>query len=239
VRVVKNNSTKRSRKAGAASRSKPEVDSAICKSDRAAALSLGRAAKRAFDLIVAVIGLILLSPIFLLSSLAILLESRGPIVCPEVRHGYDNESIGVLKFRSTKMDEAAQAAPRGPCVTRVGRVLRSTGIDELPQLINVLRGEMSIVGPRPYMTIPARIFEEQISRISTWHEVKPGITGWAQVNGCWDESNSFKVMRRRIEYDLYYIENWSLLLDMKIIVSTLFSIRAYLSTDETAGRRSD
>jgi lipopolysaccharide/colanic/teichoic acid biosynthesis glycosyltransferase len=105
--------------------------------------------------------------------------------------------------------------------------LRRTGIDGLPQLINVLRGEMSIVGPSPYIAALNDIFAEQISLIRQRHRVKPGITGWAQVNGCCGESNN--VMRRRIEFDRYYVDNWSLLFDIKVILMTLFSKNAYLN----------
>ena len=112
-------------------------------------------------------------------------------------------------------------------MTRVGQVLRRTNIDELPQLFNVLTGEMSIVGPRPHPVALNRMFEEHISPFSRRHNVKPGITGWAQVNGYRGQTDTLEKMQRRFECDLYYIENWSFLLDMKIILMTLFSKSAY------------
>jgi lipopolysaccharide/colanic/teichoic acid biosynthesis glycosyltransferase len=233
VRVVKDKSTKSRREPDAGCRSKPEPGLVNFKSDGAAAF-LGRAAKRSFDIFVAIIGLALFSPIFLLSSLAILVESRGPVVRPQVRHGYGNETFRVLKFRciATENDGVVAQGVRKPaCMTRVGRVLRSAGIDGLPQLINVLRGEMSIVGPGLYTTLPGKIFERQISQILRQRKVKPGLIGWAQINGYWDETDTFQAMRQRIEHDLYYIENGSFFLDMKIVVIALFSKSAYLQTE--------
>jgi len=116
-----------------------------------------------------------------------------------------------------------------PRITRVGRVLRRANIDELPQLFNVLLGDMSIVGPRPHATAHNRMFEQLISTFSRRHIVKPGITGWAQVNGYRGETDTIDKMRHRVEYDLYYIENWSFLFDMKIIVMTIFSKSVYLN----------
>jgi lipopolysaccharide/colanic/teichoic acid biosynthesis glycosyltransferase len=120
-----------------------------------------------------------------------------------------------------------QAVKNDPRVTRVGHILRRTNIDELPQLVNVLLGEMSIVGPRPHPIALNEAFAQRISPLSRRHKVKPGITGWAQVNGHRGETDTIEKMRRRIECDLYYIDNWSFLLDVKIIVMTLFSKRAY------------
>ena len=112
-------------------------------------------------------------------------------------------------------------------VTRVGRILRRTNIDELPQLINVVRGEMSIVGPRPHAVAHNEMYVDQIFRMSRRHNVKPGITGWAQVNGLRGETDSIEKMRKRVEYDLHYIDNWSFCLDLKIMFMTIFSKRAY------------
>jgi lipopolysaccharide/colanic/teichoic acid biosynthesis glycosyltransferase len=122
---------------------------------------------------------------------------------------------------------AAPVALKTRAITRVGRILRRTNIDELPQLVNVLLGEMSIVGPRPHPIALNEAFAERISPLSRRHKVKPGITGWAQVHGHRGETDTLEKMRRRIECDLYYIDNWSFLLDIKIIVMTLFSKRAY------------
>jgi len=196
----------------------------------ALALLFQRAAKRAFDIVVAIIGLIFFSPIFLLSSVAIKLDSRGPILCTQRRHSYGNKVFRIFTFRCTSIESIEVASPtarRGACVTRIGRILRSSGLDEFPQLINVLRGEMSIVGPRPYTTPPDPIFfQEQISLIARRPNITPGLTGWAQVNGYGDVSDPLRVMRR-IEYDLYYAESWSFRLDLKIILMTLCSKKTY------------
>jgi lipopolysaccharide/colanic/teichoic acid biosynthesis glycosyltransferase len=222
VKKSKDKWTIKAHDSGVAARSKPEIDSA--KSDGAAALLLGRAAKRSFDVIVATIGLILFSPIFLLSSLAIRIDSHAPVFRRHLRYGCNGKEILVLNFSSNEITGTTKNSSR---MTHVSRILRSSGIDGLPQLINVVRGEMSIVGPRPYMTVPSELLDEQILGTSRWHIVKPGIIGWAQINGYWDESNSFKVMRRRIEHDLYYLKHWSFLFDMKILLMTLVSKNAY------------
>jgi lipopolysaccharide/colanic/teichoic acid biosynthesis glycosyltransferase len=180
-----------------------------------------RAAKRIFDIVAATIGLFLFSPIFLFVSIAIKTESRGPILFRQERYGSNGERILVFNFRS---DVITRGARNGSHVTRVGRVLRRTGIDGIPQLINVLCGQMSIVGPRPYLTAPDKMIFQQIP-VRLWqYKVAPGLTGWAQANGCWTE----KEIKRRIGYDAYYIANWSWLLDMKIMLMTIFSRKVYL-----------
>jgi Undecaprenyl-phosphate glucose phosphotransferase len=190
-----------------------------------------RAIKRAFDVAAAIAGLILVSPVLIVVSLAIKLDSRGPVLFRQTRHGYNNEPIRVLKFRSmTVMEDGDNFRPvvrHDPRVTRLGRFLRHTNIDELPQLFNVLVGDMSIVGPRPHATSQNEVFGELISSFSRRHNVKPGITGWAQVNGCRGDTDTLEKMQRRVELDLHYIDNWSLLLDLKIIVLTFFSRKAY------------
>ena len=189
--------------------------------------------KRIFDITVAIIGLIVLSPLFLVICIAIKLDSRGPVVFRNTRHGFNNEEIRVLKFRSMATiedgDQFMQAVKNDPRVTRVGQVIRRTNIDELPQLINVLRGEMSLVGPRPHATAHNALFNIAITPLSRRHNVKPGITGWAQVNGYRGATDAFEKMQRRIEYDLYYIDNWSFLFDLKILIMTLFSKKAYVN----------
>ena len=189
--------------------------------------------KRTFDFTFATIGLIVLSPLFLIVSIAIRLDSPGPIFFRNTRHGFNNDKIRVLKFRSmTSIEDAGQftqATENDPRVTRIGRIIRRTNIDELPQLINVLRGEMSLVGPRPHATAHNALFNNVIAPFSRRHNVKPGITGWAQVNGCRGATDALEKMQRRIEYDLYYIDNWSFLFDLKIIMMTLFSKKAYLN----------
>ncbi len=190
-------------------------------------------AKRIFDLVCATAGLVILSPLLMVVSIAIKLDSRGTVFFRQVRHGFNNEEIHVIKFRSMYCMEDGrtfnQAVENDPRVTRIGRIIRNTNIDELPQLINVLRGEMSIVGPRPHATAHNSLFVDSIAPFSRRHKVKPGITGWAQVNGYRGATDTFDKMQRRIEFDLEYIDNWSFLFDIKIIVMTLFSKSAYMN----------
>jgi Undecaprenyl-phosphate glucose phosphotransferase len=194
---------------------------------------IDRVVKRAFDLVSASVGLVLLSPLLLITAIAIKLDSRGPVLFRQTRHGYNNDTIRVFKFRSmSSLEEGSkftQAVKNDPRVTRLGRLLRRTNIDELPQLLNVLLGEMSIVGPRPHPIALNKKFEGQISPLSRRHNVKPGITGWAQVNGYRGETDTIEKMQRRFECDLYYIDNWSFLLDIKIILMTFLSKKAYLN----------
>jgi lipopolysaccharide/colanic/teichoic acid biosynthesis glycosyltransferase len=192
--------------------------------DWALVFLFSRAAKRAFDIVTATAGLILLSPMFLLVAIAIKADSRGPVFHPQTVYGHNNQNIRVLKFRTT-MDWGHGMVHR--YVTSVGAVLRRTSIDGLPLLINVLGGEMSIVGPAPHVVDLNSVFAEQISFIQQRHRVKPGLTGWAQIHGSCGESDN--VVRQRIEFDRYYIENWSFLFDMRIILMTLFSKDAYLN----------
>lgn len=190
-----------------------------------------RAIKRAFDIATAIAALILVSPLLIIVPIAIKLDSRGPVLFRQTRHGYNNEPIRVLKFRSMNVmedgDNFTSVIRHDPRVTRLGRFLRRTNIDELPQLCNVLVGNMSIVGPRPHATSQNEAFAELISSFSRRHNVKPGITGWAQVNGYRGDTDTLEKMQRRVEHDLYYIDNWSLLLDLKIMVMTLFSRKVY------------
>lgn len=190
--------------------------------------------KRLFDISAALIGLILLSPLMMIVALAIKLDTRGPVLFRQERHGYNNRTISVLKFRSMFASDNGpfvQTTRADPRVTRVGQLIRRTSIDELPQLINVLRGEMSIVGPRPHATVHNAMFEERIPPFSRRHNVKPGITGWAQVNKCRGETATLEKMKKRVDYDLFYIDNWSFFFDMKIIVLTFFLV---LSRDQIA-----
>jgi Undecaprenyl-phosphate glucose phosphotransferase len=196
--------------------------------------SFDLAVKRCFDLCVASLTLLLLSPLLLMVSLAIKLDSKGPVFFRQNRHGYNNEIIAVQKFRTMKVMEDGetlatftQARPNDPRVTALGRILRRTNIDELPQLFNVLRGEMSIVGPRPHPIALNELFRDRIAPFSRRHNVKPGLTGWAQVSGLRGNTDTFEKMRRRIEHDLFYIDNWSFVLDLKIILMTIFSKTAY------------
>ena len=190
-----------------------------------------RFVKRTFDLIVSTIGLILLCPLFILVAAAIKLESRGPAIFRQHRHGFNNEIIRVFKFRTMRSIEDGasftQAVKNDPRVTNFGSILRKTNIDELPQLINVLLGEMSLVGPRPHPLALNFRFEDKLLPLFRRHNVKPGITGWAQVNGCRGETDTLEKMQKRLQYDLYYIDHWSFLLDIQIIMMTLVSKKAY------------
>lgn len=190
-----------------------------------------RAVKRAFDLSVATVGLLVATPLLAFAALAIRLESPGPVLFRQTRHGLNNRVIRVFKLRTMSQVEAPdawrQAVPGDKRVTRVGAVLRRLSIDELPQLLNVLSGEMSIVGPRPHLTVHNHAFEPKIAELSRRHRVKPGITGWAQVNGYRGQTDMIEKMQRRVEHDLFYIEHWSLFLDVKIVIMTVFSKKTY------------
>jgi len=187
--------------------------------------------KRLFDVLVALSGLALAFPVLLLAAIAIRLDSPGPLLFRQARHGFNNSVIRVFKLRTMRADETharfTQATSNDPRVTRVGRFLRRYNIDELPQLLNVLAGEMSIVGPRPHATEHNKMFEDRIGMFARRHNVKPGITGWAQINGYRGVTDTLEKMEQRIAYDLYYIDNWSLLLDLRIVLLTAFSRRAY------------
>lgn len=194
--------------------------------------SVNRAVKRIFDICFAAAALVLLSPLMLLAAIAVMLDSKGPIFFEQIRHGYNNKPIRVLKFRTmlaTSETYFKQATPGDPRITRIGRIFRITGIDELPQLVNILRGDMSVVGPRPHAIPHNRMFIPHIQSFSRRHNVKPGLTGWAQVNGLRGETDTLEKMKRRVEYDLYYIDNWSLLFDLKIITLTIFSGKTYIN----------
>lgn len=180
--------------------------------------------KKLEDYVVAAVGLVLLAPAMLLIAAAIKLDSKGPVFFRQRRHGYNHKVIEVLKFRSMTCfddgDTVVQATRNDQRITRVGRILRRTSLDELPQLINVLKGEMSIVGPRPHALAHNTYYGDLVENYANRHRVKPGITGWAQVHGFRGETEHPEMMAQRIRYDLEYIDNWSLWLDIKIILMT-------------------
>jgi Undecaprenyl-phosphate glucose phosphotransferase len=182
------------------------------------------AEKRAFDLVVASLGLILLAPFFLLVALAIRLESPGPALFRQTRYGFNQEPFRIFKFRTMRALEdgaTVKAATRNdPRVTRLGALLRRTSVDELPQLLNVVAGDMSIVGPRPQAMAHDQLYVERIARYARRHNVKPGITGWAQVKGLRGEIRTNEDIQARVEHDLYYVDHWSLWLDLKIVLAT-------------------
>ena len=188
-------------------------------------------AKRIFDLAVAGTALVLLSPLFLAVAILIKCTSSGPVFYRQERHCYNRDRFRIYKFR-TMYDQGTepafrQATRNDPRITPVGGWLRRTNFDELPQLLNVLFGEMSIVGPRPHAIAHDENFEQRITHYSRRHNIKPGITGWAQVNGYRGETDTDDKMRARVEHDLTYLDHWSLLFDIKIIALTVFSSKAY------------
>ena len=186
--------------------------------------------KRAFDVGLATLALAMLLPLFVAVAVLIRLECPGPVFFRQRRYGFNQQAFGVFKFRSMKTEAGAafrQASRNDARITRVGAVLRRTNIDELPQLLNVIRGEMSLVGPRPHALAHDRSFERRIGLYARRHNVKPGITGWAQVNGFRGETLTDADMARRVQADLHYIDNWSIWLDIKILAQTVVSPRAY------------
>jgi Undecaprenyl-phosphate glucose phosphotransferase len=181
--------------------------------------------KLAEDKILAVLALLVLSPLLLLIAVAIKLDSRGPVLFRQARYGINNEVIIVNKFRTMYHDRPPEIgvpqASRGDIrVTRVGRLLRRVSFDELPQLLNVLRGNMSMVGPRPHAVEHNEQYAALIGGYHGRHRVKPGITGWAHVNGLRGETTTVEQMRRRVDFDIHYIENWSPWLDLRIVALT-------------------
>ena len=180
-------------------------------------------AKRAVDIIGALVGIVLFSPIMLVVAILIKLTSPGPIIFKQERVGLHNQPFMMYKFRSmvqqTEADEKkGWTVPGDPRVTRVGRFIRKTSIDEFPQFFNVLAGQMSLVGPRPERTQFVEMFKEEIPRYMIKHQVRPGMTGWAQVNGLRGDTSIYE----RVKYDIWYIENWTMSLDVKILFLTIF-----------------
>ena len=189
--------------------------------------------KWVFDKIVGGILLLALLPVMGVVALAIKLDSRGPVLFKQKRYGFNNDLIEVYKFRSMYVDQcdatASKLVTKGdPRVTRVGRFIRKASIDELPQLFNVVfRGNLSLVGPRPHAVnakAAARLYDEAVDGYFARHRVKPGVTGWAQINGWRGETDTQEKIQKRVEYDLYYIENWSVLFDLYIVAMTPFAL---------------
>ena len=185
-----------------------------------------------FDKVVALTAIILFSPIMVATAIAIKLESKGPIIFRQKRHGFNNELIEVYKFRSMYTDMSDATATKlvtkdDPRVTRVGRIIRKASIDELPQFFNVLKGELSVVGPRPHALqakAANKLYYEAVDGYFARHKVKPGVTGWAQINGWRGETDTIEKIMQRVHHDLYYIENWSILLDLYIVFMTPVSL---------------
>ncbi len=185
------------------------------------------AVKAAEDRVLATLLLLAAAPVMLLIALLIKLDSPGPLLFRQQRAGFSNDTFEMLKFRTMQQEAASvarvpQARRNDPRVTRVGAFLRRSSLDELPQLLNVLRGEMSLVGPRPHALAHDQHFAALIDDYLARQRVKPGMTGWAQVNGLRGETDTPEKMRRRVQYDLHYIDSWSVFFDLKILVLTLF-----------------
>jgi putative colanic acid biosynthesis UDP-glucose lipid carrier transferase len=181
--------------------------------------------KRAIDIILASAILVLIAPLMLAIALAVKLSSPGPVLFKQRRYGLDGREIFVYKFRSMSTLEdggvVTQATRGDPRVTTLGAMLRKYSLDELPQFINVLQGRMSVVGPRPHAVAHNEMHRKLIRSYMVRHKVRPGITGLAQVNGLRGETDTLDKMRARVEYDLAYLRNWSLLLDLKIVLMTV------------------
>lgn len=188
-----------------------------------------RTAKRSFDIIFALLALVILLPIFLVVAIAIKLDSDGPVFFLQRRRGHDDRPFRIIKFRSMIVLEDGANVPQAklfdPRVTRMGSFLRAYSIDELPQFLNVLAGDMSVVGPRPHAVAHDDVFDRLIDEYASRRHVKPGLTGWAQIHGHRGETPTVESMQERVTYDLWYINNWSPWLDLKIVARTIFSLR--------------
>ncbi len=180
-------------------------------------------AKRAIDVVGSLVGLIIASPVMLIAAVFVKTSSPGPIIFKQERVGLHNKPFYMYKFRTMEMQKPSQekkawTVKGDPRVTKVGKILRKTSLDELPQLFNILAGEMSLVGPRPERPRFVEKFKEEVPRYMIKHQVRPGLTGWAQINGYRGDTS----IRKRIEYDIFYIENWTMSLDFKIMFLTIF-----------------
>lgn len=203
-------------------------DSQLLEVQRKPIAGWGRLSKIALDYTVAGLAVLLLAPLMLMIALILKLDSKGPVLFKQHRHGFNQQVFPIWKFRTMTVmedgDSAVQATRGDARVTAFGRILRRTSLDELPQLFNVLRGEMSIVGPRPHPMSLNSVYADLLKKYDNRLLVKPGITGWAQINGFRGPTEDPELMRQRVQLDLEYIENWSLWLDLKIIAATPFSL---------------
>jgi Undecaprenyl-phosphate glucose phosphotransferase len=195
---------------------------------RAALSPAEQAVKRAVDIVFSLVALVGLSPLLLAAAIAIRLDSPGPALFRQTRHGFNGRPFRIYKFRTMTVMENGDVVPQAQKsdkrVTRVGRWLRRFSIDELPQMVNVFIGDMSMVGPRPHASAHDRYFTSTIEKYAFRHHVKSGITGWAQVSGARGETDTLEKMRRRVELDLWYINNWSIWLDFSIMIRTVFVV---------------
>jgi len=194
----------------------------------------GRVLKRTFDVLFSLFALMISSPFLLFSAIVVKFSSNGPVFFVQQRTGYNQNDFKCYKFRSMKVhskeiEDKIQATVDDPRKTKLGDFLRRTNIDELPQFWNVIKGDMSVVGPRPHMLTHTDEFKQRVDKYLVRHFIKPGITGWAQVNGWRGPTITDEKLSRRIEYDLWYLENWSFWLDIKIIFLTVFSKQSRLN----------
>ena len=185
--------------------------------------TLNWVSKRVVDVVFSLIGLVVFSPVMLISAIAIRCTSRGPVIFKQERIGLHNKPFKMYKFRTMEVQKPSTekqgwTTKDDPRVTKVGKLLRRTSMDELPQLFNILKGDMSVVGPRPERPQFVDKFKEEIPRYMVKHQVRPGLTGWAQINGYRGDTS----IKRRIEYDIFYIENWTMSFDIKIMFLTIF-----------------
>jgi undecaprenyl-phosphate galactose phosphotransferase/putative colanic acid biosynthesis UDP-glucose lipid carrier transferase len=187
-----------------------------------------RFVKRVMDILVAALALIFFVPVMALTAIAIKLDGPGPVIFRQHRKGFNGRQFIMFKFRTMKVQEngpmVAQVTRDDPRVTAIGRLLREASIDELPQLLNVLKGDMSLIGPRPHALAHDNYFENILSDYAFRHHVKPGITGWAQCNGARGATPSIEHISERVRLDLWYINNWSLWLDIQILIKTFFEV---------------
>lgn len=180
------------------------------------------------DVGLALLALMFFLPIMVLTAVAVRLDSPGPVIFRQTRKGFNGRQFAIFKFRTMTVQEngpaVAQASRNDPRVTAIGRLLRSASIDELPQLLNVLKGDMSLVGPRPHALAHDEYFQKIVGDYAHRHHVKPGITGWAQCNGSRGATPTVEDISERVKLDLWYINNWSLWLDLQILIKTLFEV---------------
>ncbi|WP_315704767.1 MULTISPECIES: undecaprenyl-phosphate glucose phosphotransferase [unclassified Bradyrhizobium] len=195
---------------------------------RAPLTAMERLVKRGMDIVLSSLALLFLSPVLLLTAVAIKIDSPGPVIFKQSRKGFNGKEFVMFKFRTMTVQEngpdIVQAVRNDPRVTRVGKPLRAASIDELPQFLNVLRGEMSLIGPRPHALAHDSYFEKALREYAFRHHVKPGMTGWAQCNGARGATPSLEYVKERVKLDLWYINNWSLWLDVQILIKTFFEV---------------
>jgi putative colanic acid biosynthesis UDP-glucose lipid carrier transferase len=203
-------------------------DAVAIELQRAALSPTEQTIKRTIDIILSGAGLVILSPILIAAAIAVRLDSPGPALFRQTRHGFNGRPFRIYKFRTMTVmengDVIEQAQKVDKRVTRVGKWLRRFSIDELPQLLNVFLGDMSLVGPRPHASAHDRHFTSALEKYAFRHHMKSGITGWAQVHGARGETDTLDKMQRRVEFDIWYINNWSIWLDFSVMIRTVLVV---------------